>query len=153
MITYRIDTMGGPIARWMPSLEAAKKRYIASTLEGWRDSPGSDPEPAITFERSTEDEDGTPRPEYTRCITNGRWDSSISVERTAWPTYDLSHGDSPELVMQRATGPHHCPHEHLVCNNSCPPLEGWPEPRIRCAACGTTWGPAPATRPASTSPG
>src|SRR4051812_33889883 len=113
--TYRINTpVGGPLARWLPSLEAAKQRYIDATMDEHLGSGGF---PDVTFEQSTEDEEGAPMPEYTRCLTDGRWDSSILVERPDWPSYVLGHGASPSLAMQRITGPSHCPHERLICSN------------------------------------
>lgn len=140
--TYRINTPVGPIARWLPSLDAAKERYIAATLDAWRFDNDGQSMPVITFEQSTEDYDGEAVPEYTRCLTDGRWDSSILVERPDWPSYVSGHGASPGLAMQRITGPSHCPHERLICSNTCTPHDGIPEPRIRCESCGTTWEPS-----------
>lgn len=139
--TYRIDTPVGPIARWLPSLEAAKERYIAATMDAWKFDDDGEPIPAVTFEQSLEDDMGSPMSEYTRCLDDGRWDSSIFVERPDWPSYEFAHGASPSLAMQRTTGPSDCPHERLICSNTCTPRDGIPEPRIRCESCGTTWEP------------
>lgn len=137
--TYRIDTPVGPMARWLPSPEAAKELYATDIAEAWaRDEHGI---PAVAFETSTEDEDGDPRPEYTRCLIDGRWDSSISVERPDWPSFDFAYGASPELAMQVTDSAIDCAHKRLICSNTCTPREGIPEPRIRCASCGTTWEP------------
>lgn len=54
--TYRINAPVGPIARWLPSLDAAKERYIAATSDAWRFDNDGQPMPVITFEQSTEDE-------------------------------------------------------------------------------------------------
>lgn len=75
--TYRIDTMGGPLARWLPSLEVAKERYIASTMEGWRDSYADDgePDPIITFEPEI---DESQRPSVMHRVYSGRGNPASS---------------------------------------------------------------------------
>ncbi len=139
--TYRIATPVGDTARWLQPIENAKDRFIADIMEAWRDDDSGRAMPVVTFETSTEDDMGDPMPEYTRCLVDGRWDSSILSERPDWPSWDFAYGASPELAMRVTDSAIGCAHKRLICSNTCTPREGIPEPRIRCASCGTTWEP------------
>lgn len=138
--TYRIDDMGGPMARWLSSIDEAKRRFLAAVKEGADFDRGTPSE--VTFETSTEGEMGEPRPEYVRCLVDGKWDANISPERPAWPTHEPRHGKSPDLVMAATSCKVSCSHVTLTCRNEDDPAAGR-QPRIECADCGQTWDPAP----------
>lgn len=130
---YRIDTVVGPMARWMPSIEAAKERYLESIAETYVEV--EEQAPVVTFESSTEGENGEALPPYLRCLEDGRWQASISPERPAWPSSEvLGHGDSPPLAMVAVNVSGACTHRVLTCS-------GTTEPRIDCTMCGQMWMP------------
>lgn len=130
---YRIDTMGGVMARWLPSIEEAKRRYLDSIAEAYLDV--DDQAPAIAFEPSTEGESGEPLPPYIRILEDGRWQASISPEPSVWPASTLSRGSSPPLAMVAVNVSGVCTHRVLTCI-------GVDDPRIECTACGQIWTPA-----------
>lgn len=147
--TYRIDTGGGVAARWLPSIEEAKARVEQSVTEGWemfgRDD--GEPRPVITYEISTETEEGIHVPEYIRVIIDGRWEESISPERPRWPMTDYPHGDSPPLFMEQlpCSMSAECNHRKLMCENikaeAITGIAGMTSPLITCVSCLRQWIP------------
>lgn len=143
MTTYKISSPVGPLARWLPSIEAAKERYQAIATESDFDAP--DPIPKIAFvDSSTDPDDGEPCTAHVQCFVNGDIDACIWPELPEWPHDDYArHGKSPDLVMVRGEastvrfprGPSVCPHSNLTCTLSND------VPRIVCPSCGAQWIP------------
>ena len=140
-MTYRINTrVGGPMARWLPSIEVAKERYLECVREAHDAEDG--PLPEITFEVSRVDEDGAPCAEHVRILQDGNLDSIIWPELPEWPDPSpFPHGPAPDLVLTAASQATACTHRRLVCTNVGDYREVTPRPVIRCSDCATTWAP------------
>lgn len=129
---YAIHTPVGRMARWLPSIDEAKRVYAASVAE--RDYEDDERRPEVSFEASSVDDQGDQCAEHVNCLLDGNLDCCIWSEPAQWPEYNIGYGAAPALVMQ-GDPVADCRHPQLSCS-------GATEPAIRCTACGTTWAPA-----------
>ncbi len=135
--TYRIDGMGGEIARQLPSIAAAKECY-RDIFD--RSSPVSD----LSFCVTMEDPDGWDRTldPHLACVEHGRAEAWIWRERPRWPERLRLSDESTELAMMACTASRPCRHDRLICR-SVGDAGGAFQPSIACADCDQTWSPAP----------
>jgi hypothetical protein len=141
--TYRIDGMCGPIALNLPSVAAAKERYLDTVREGL-DEGDTIPEVQFRLSRESPDGDG-PCEEHVECVENGHIDACIWLERATWPGVVLGSSVLTErhlAMVSDAVSPFpSCQHRRLLCVMIDP--DGVPGPGIMCVDCKQTWTPAP----------
>lgn len=128
MTTYRIDSMGGPIVRWVPTIEEA----LAKAAEF---------ENCHTEVSTVNPDDGESCAEHVDVIDNesGRVVACIWPEKSRWPERYSPFGTPPDLTLNcHNTGyrPWDCSHGTLVAKN-----EG-NIPVTECEICGRDWRPA-----------
>ena len=131
MTTYSINGTCGPLARWLPSEQAAKDWWIefhrGCVKEAEED--GKKPPDKPTFVESTVGEYGEPVPRHLEIYEGDALRACIWPEPPAWP-----ERKSPDLLM-KATPRVDCIHGLLVCKL----VEE--RPIIACAECETVWRP------------
>ena len=139
---YAIHTPVGQMARWLPSIDAAKQAY--TELVAARDYEEDEPRPVVSFEVSLVDDQGDPCSEHVNCLLDGNLDCCIWPEPAAWPERDLYTYDgivkAPNLVMVASEDRHLCAHRTLVFRNDVDHERS--TPAIACDDCGATWQPA-----------
>lgn len=139
MTTYKISTPVGVMARWLPSVDAAKAYYEARFAETKEEGD------VLTFEVSSLDpDDGTPCPEHIDVCVNGSLDSCIWPESPEYPETFSHYGTPPDLEMISSRDDTECQHRRLSCGYASrrPYPDRCSSPRIRCLDCGDLWTPA-----------